>query len=106
MESGCLCHHHNESWKEKSFEKANKKGADKSSEKGADKSSEMGADKSSEKQAILHVIKLLQSKFISPYKIMYMLDQKQADYFKSRNSNGGCCSSSSITIKEQDLTKV
>jgi len=36
-------------------------------------------------QNINHLISLLQDTFISPYKIMYLLDPKQADNFKNRN---------------------
>lgn len=65
----------------------------------------MKADCINENQ-VGHLVKLLKQKFISPYKIMYMVDQKEADYFKSRNQNNGCCSSSEITIPAGEQTKI
>jgi hypothetical protein len=52
-----------------------------------------------------HIIKLLQDNFISPYKILYMLDPTQADHFKARNQSNGCCSSNHITITDDQLSK-
>lgn len=58
-----------------------------------------------ENKEVEYMIRLLKQKFISPYKIIYMIDQKQADYFKSRNQNTGCCTSAQITIPYADQTK-
>ena len=52
-----------------------------------------------------HTIRLLQDNFISPYKILYMLQPTQADHFKARNQSTGCCSSNHITISDGQLTK-
>lgn len=53
-----------------------------------------------------HICRLLKQKFISPYKIIYLIDQKEADYFKSRNQNFGCCTASEITISKTKQTKL
>lgn len=52
-------------------------------------------------EEVSHIMNLLKHKFISPYKIIYMIDQKEADYFKSRNQGSGCCASSEITIPKE-----
>ena len=44
-----------------------------------------------------HLIWLLQNKFISPYKVMFLLDKQQADHFKQRNQHS-CCNQTQITI--------
>jgi len=61
---------------------------------------------SSKKDRIEHIITLLQDNYISPYKILYLLDPKQADHFKLRNQSSGCCASNHITIADQNLTKI
>ena len=43
-------------------------------------------------------------KFLSPYKVLYLLDPVQADLFKSRNSGNGCCVANHITIPNAQLT--
>lgn len=57
-------------------------------------------------EEIEHVVKLLKQKFISPYKIIYMIDQKEADYFKARNQSSGCCTATEITIAAKDQSKL
>ena len=47
-----------------------------------------------------HILSLLLNNFISPYKILFMLDPKQADHFKARNQSSGCCAANHITIKD------
>ena len=61
---------------------------------------------SKKKGRIEHIISLLQNNYISPYKILYLLDPKQADHFKLRNQSSGCCASNHITISDRDLTKI
>lgn len=57
-----------------------------------------------QQQQIQHTVGLLLEKFISPYKILYLLDPTQADHFKQRNQSQGCCTSNHITISSSELT--
>lgn len=36
---------------------------------------------------------------------MYMINQQDADLFKKRNLSCGCCTSSSITIPKDQMTR-
>lgn len=51
-----------------------------------------------------HLLNLLQQKFISQYKIIYMIDQKEADYFK-HHFQVSCCSHPQPQSSDKD-TKI
>ena len=48
-----------------------------------------------------HLLTLLQQKFMSSYKILYMIDQKEADNYKKHHSVG-CCSKEKSQNHEED----
>ena len=58
-----------------------------------------------EKQQIAFVVNILLEHFISPHKVLYLLDPVQADKFKARNEGKGCCASHKITIPQASLTQ-
>ena len=48
---------------------------------------------------------VIKQRYMSPYKIIYMINQQEADYFKLRNQGKGCCGSAIISIRKEQMTK-